>query len=62
MSRKKTIPALAYLRTSSAANVGPDKDSDRRQRDAIRAFAARARFEIVGEFYDAAVSTISVLR
>ena len=40
MSRKKTTPALAYLRTSSAANVGPDKDSDRRQRDAIRAFAA----------------------
>ena len=56
MSRKKTTPALAYLRTSSAANVGPDKDSDRRQRDAIRAFAARAGFEVVGEFYDAAVS------
>ena len=56
MRRKKTTPALAYLRTSSAANVGPDKDSDRRQRDAIRAFAFRAGFEVVGEFYDAAVS------
>jgi DNA invertase Pin-like site-specific DNA recombinase len=44
--------ALAYLRTSSAANVGGD--SDTRQRDAIRAFADVSGFEIVGEFYDAA--------
>jgi Resolvase, N terminal domain len=49
-------PALAYLRTSSAANVGADKDSDRRQRQAIQTFAKRAGFEIVAEFYDAAVS------
>ena len=56
MRRKKATPALAYLRTSSVANVGPDKDSDRRQRDAIRAFAARAGFDVVGEFYAAAVS------
>jgi DNA invertase Pin-like site-specific DNA recombinase len=56
MSRKDQIPALAYLRTSSAANVGPDKDSDKRQREAIRAFAARAGYDIVDEFYDAAVS------
>jgi DNA invertase Pin-like site-specific DNA recombinase len=56
MSRKNQTPAIAYLRTSSAANVGPDKDSDRRQRDAIKAFAKHAGFEIVGEFYDAAVS------
>lgn len=40
MSQKKITPALAYLRTSSAANVGPDNYSDRRQRDAIRTFAA----------------------
>ena len=38
MSRK-TIPAIAYLRTSSATNAGPDKDSDKRQRVAIAAFA-----------------------
>jgi DNA invertase Pin-like site-specific DNA recombinase len=50
------IKAVAYLRTSSAANVGGDKDSDRRQREAIEAFARRAGFEIVGEYYDAAVS------
>jgi phosphoglycolate phosphatase-like HAD superfamily hydrolase len=48
--------AFAYLRTSSAANVGADKDSERRQRQAIEAFAKRAGYELVAEFYDAAVS------
>ena len=38
MSRKK-IAAVAYLRTCSAANVGADKDSDKRQRATIAAFA-----------------------
>jgi DNA invertase Pin-like site-specific DNA recombinase len=46
--------AFAYLRTSSATNVGGD--SDVRQREAIKAFAAQAGYEIAGEFYDAAVS------
>jgi len=31
--------AIAYLRASSAANVGTDKDSEKRQRAAIAAFA-----------------------
>lgn len=53
MSKTK---AVAYLRTSSAANVGPDRDSDQRQRDAIAAFARRCGFAVVSEFYDAAVS------
>ena len=53
---KSRSPALAYLRTSSAANVGTDKDSDRRQRQAIQGFAKRAGFALVDEFYDAAVS------
>lgn len=50
--------AVAYLRTSSAANVGADKDSDRRQRQAITAYAKSARFEIASDdwFYDPAVS------
>ena len=48
--------AVAYLRTSSAASVGADKDSDKRQRAAIEAFAKRAGFTIVDEYYDAAVS------
>jgi DNA invertase Pin-like site-specific DNA recombinase len=50
------VPALAYLLTSSAANVGTDKDSEKRQRHAIQGFAMRAGFAIVDEFYDAAVS------
>ena len=56
MTRKNKTPALAYLRTSSASNIGADKDSDRRQREAIEAFVRRAGFEIVAEFYDQAVS------
>jgi hypothetical protein len=28
----KKVEAVAYIRTSSAANVGADKDSDKRQR------------------------------
>jgi DNA invertase Pin-like site-specific DNA recombinase len=48
--------AIAYLRTSSASNVGTDKDSDKRQRDAIAGFAKRAGLDLVDEFYDAAVS------
>ena len=46
----------AYLRTSSRTNTGPDKDSDKRQRAAIEAYARTAGYAIVGEFYDAAVS------
>jgi len=50
------IRAIAYLRTSSATNVGRDKDSDKRQRAAIAAFAKARGYQIVEEFYDAAVS------
>jgi hypothetical protein len=46
----KRIDAIAYLRTSSAANVGSDKDSDKRQRAAIASFAKRSGLELVGEF------------
>jgi hypothetical protein len=42
------------LRTSSAAGVGADKDSDKRHRAAIAGFAKSAGFEIVAEFYDPA--------
>ena len=48
--------AIAYLRTSSATNVGSDKDSEKRQRDAVQRYADRAGVEIVACFYDAAVS------
>src|SRR4051794_39945354 len=55
-NRKEYATAIAYLRTSSAANTGADKDSDKRQRETIEAFAKRGGYVIVGEFYDAAVS------
>jgi hypothetical protein len=53
-SQKKT--AFAYLHTSSANNAGPDKDSDKRQRAAIAAFAKGHGYIIEDWIYDAAVS------
>ena len=49
-------PAVAYYRTSSAANVGDDKDSAQRQREACRRYAGVAGLDIVAEFYDANVA------
>ena len=48
--------AVAYLRTSSASNVGADKDSEKRQRAAIEAFAKEAGYEVADSYYDEAVS------
>lgn len=56
LSIKANVKAVAYLRTSSAANVGADKDSERRQREAIDRFAEAAGYEVVDSYYDAAVS------
>ena len=53
---RETRKAVAYLRTSSKTNVGPDKDSDKRQLASIEAYAKSAGLEIVATFYDAAVS------
>jgi DNA invertase Pin-like site-specific DNA recombinase len=47
---------VAYFRTSSAANVGADKDTVQRQRDAVAAYAKAQGLTIVREFHDAAVS------
>jgi DNA invertase Pin-like site-specific DNA recombinase len=47
--------AIAYYRTSSAANVGTDKDSLKRQKAAVTAYAKTHSIRIVDEFYDAAV-------
>lgn len=52
---EEKIKAVAYYRTSSASNVGEDKDSKLRQRDAVMAYAAIAGYEVIGEYYDAAV-------
>ncbi len=52
------ISAVGYLRTSSATNVGGDKDSDKRQRAAIQRFCKAADYVIADEdwFYDPGVS------
>lgn len=42
----------AYYRTSSQTNVGEDKDSLRRQREAVRAYAEKEGLEISAEFHD----------
>ena len=47
---KELKPAVAYLRTSSMTNVGEDKDSAKRQREAIEAYAKAAGYAIVGEY------------
>jgi DNA invertase Pin-like site-specific DNA recombinase len=57
MARKRNlIAAVGYVRTSSAANVGAEKDSEPRQRRAIERFAKSAGFQIVDWFRDPAVS------
>lgn len=51
------IKAVGYLRTSSAANVGEDKDSHKRQFAAIQSYAKRAGYVIeLPPYYDQAVS------
>ncbi len=51
------IKAVAYMRTSSAANAGEGKDSDKRQRAAIAGFAEEAGYSIADDdwYYDIAV-------
>jgi DNA invertase Pin-like site-specific DNA recombinase len=49
--KRQRKTAIGYTRTSSAANVGEDKDSVVRQRKAIQAYANRAGYRIV-EWYD----------
>lgn len=53
---KQMKEAVAYLRTSSATNVGQDKDSDKRQLAAIQSFAKANGYDVTQVFYDAAVS------
>jgi DNA invertase Pin-like site-specific DNA recombinase len=54
--KAKSVPAIGYMRTSSAANVGTDKDSEVRQRAAIEGYAKAAGMDIVDWYYDPAVS------
>jgi DNA invertase Pin-like site-specific DNA recombinase len=52
----KTPTTIAYYRTSSQTNVGQDKDSLARQEAAVLACATARGLELVGSYYDAAVS------
>jgi DNA invertase Pin-like site-specific DNA recombinase len=57
----KLTEAIGYMRTSSATNVGPDKDSEARQRKAIEGYAKSAGMAIVEWFYDRAVRGADVV-
>lgn len=54
---KEKLTAVAYYRTSSAANVGADKDIKLRQAEAIEGYA-KGRYQLLDAFYDAAVSGV----
>jgi DNA invertase Pin-like site-specific DNA recombinase len=51
-----SVLAVGYVRTSSLANVGADRDSETRQRLAIEAHAARAGLTVQAWFTDPGVS------
>ncbi|MBT7755433.1 MAG: recombinase family protein [Candidatus Magasanikbacteria bacterium] len=48
----KSRKAVAYYRTSSATNVGPDKDSLKRQQDAVTSYADSNGLELVGQVHE----------
>ncbi|MGO9428334.1 recombinase family protein [Rhodoblastus sp.] len=49
---KELTKAVAYFRTSSMTNVGDDKDTLKRQREAVMAFAKAGGYEIIAEYSD----------
>ena len=53
---KSQASCVVYLRTSSGANVGEDKDSEPRQREACKRLARRKGWQVKAEFRDPAVS------
>jgi hypothetical protein len=52
MSHKELIKAVAYFRTSSMTNVGDAKDTLKRQREAVAAFAKAAGYDVIAEYSD----------
>ena len=56
MTGRKRALAVAYFRTSSATNVGQDRDSLKRQQEAVRSYAKHHAIDIAEEFNDPAVS------
>jgi DNA invertase Pin-like site-specific DNA recombinase len=54
--KRQRKAAIGYTRTSSATNVGEDKDSVTRQRKAIQAYANKAGYRIIAWHDDPAVA------
>jgi DNA invertase Pin-like site-specific DNA recombinase len=52
MLSKRLLKSIAYFRTSSEANVGQDKDSLKRQREAVAKYAKSAGYEVIAEYSD----------
>jgi DNA invertase Pin-like site-specific DNA recombinase len=50
--RNELTKAVAYFRTSSTTNVGDEKDTLKRQREAVTAYAKSAGYEIIAEYRD----------
>ena len=48
--------AVSYMRTSSLTNVGEDKDSGSRQKEAVDACAKRLGLDLVASYYDCGIS------
>ena len=47
---------VGYYRTSSNSNVGEDKDTKKRQQNAVMNYASSNGMNVVAEFYDKGVS------
>ena len=47
---------VGYYRTSSNSNVGIDKDTKKRQQDAVMNYASSNGMNVVAEFYDEGIS------
>src|ERR1700722_19760599 len=52
MARNELVKAVAYFRTSSETNVGADKDTLKRQREAVTQYAKVGGYEIIAEYTD----------
>jgi DNA invertase Pin-like site-specific DNA recombinase len=52
MSSNGLTKAVAYFRTSSETNVGADKDTLKRQREAVTKFAKAAGYDVIAEYSD----------
>jgi DNA invertase Pin-like site-specific DNA recombinase len=52
MTNNKLLKAIAYFRTSSETNVGADKDTLKRQREAVTKYAKIGGYQMIAEYTD----------